>query len=58
MNSGNTILFLFKHPDFLKKVLLVLNDLIESPSVGRSIQINIKDNIIKDNARILHNASL
>lgn len=58
MNSGNTILFLFKHPDFLKKVLLVLNDLIESPSVGRSIQINIKDNIIKDNVRILHNASL
>ncbi len=49
MNSGNTVLFLFKSSDFLKKVLLVLNDLIENPSVSKNIQINIKDNLIEDN---------
>lgn len=53
MNSGNTILFLFKSLDFLKKVLLVLNDLIENPSASKNIQINIKDNLIKNNALIL-----
>lgn len=52
MNSGNTVLFLFKHPDFLKKVLVGLNDLIENPSVSKSIFINIKDNVMKDNTKI------
>ncbi len=58
MNSGNTVLFLFKSQDFLGKVLLILNDLIENPSASKNIQINIKDNVIRDNGKILSDAKL